>query len=141
MNVREFTPGGLKTFNLEGSNDKTNWEIIDSRKAEATGVVTFLLGSSYLFYRLNVTITGGAIDYDAYLSDTGIEKLIAYKWLELILLDKFTQENDQYHLKMKYFKSEYEKLLGRIKIWQDKDSSGTLEANEFNSTSSIRMLK
>lgn len=139
--VNEFTPGGLKTFILEGSNDKTNWNAIDSRKAEAIGTITFMLESSYLYYRLMVTITGGTIDYDAYLCDTGIEKLIAYKWLELILLDRITQDNDQYHLKMKYFKSEYEKLVGRIKIWADKDSDGTLDENEFNTTRTIRMLK
>lgn len=139
--VTEFKSGGIKTFDLEGSNDKTNWNVIDSRKAEAIGTITFMLGSSYLYYMLRVTITGGEIDYEAYLCDTGIEKLIAYKWLELILLDRISQDNDQYHLKMKYFKSEYEKLLGRIKIWADKDSDGTLDENEFSTTTSIRILK
>lgn len=139
--VKEFTPEGQKTLNLEGSNDKTNWNIIDSRKAEVIGTITFMLNSSYLYYRLRVIITGGAIDYDAYLCDTGIEKLIAYKWLELILLDRITQDSDQYHLKMKYFKGEYEKLLGRIKIWEDNNSDGVIDSNEFNRTSSIRMLK
>ncbi len=141
MNVTEFTPGGLKTCYLEGSNDKTDWNVIDARKAEETGTITFLLQSSYLYYRLRVTITGGTIDYEAYLCDTGIEKLIAYKWLELILLDRITAEGDQYHLKMKYFKKEYENLLGRIKIWMDKDSDGSISSNEFTTNSTIRILK
>lgn len=141
MIVKEFTPGGLKTFNLEGSNDKENWNVIDTRKAEETGTITFPLGSSYLYYRLRVTISGGAIDYEAYLCDTGIEKLIAFKWLELILLDRITTDSDQYHIKMKYFKSEYEKMLGRIKIWIDADSDGEISEYEFMTTSNIRMLK
>jgi hypothetical protein len=141
LEVKEFTEGGLKTFILEGSNDKTNWNVLDSRKAEAAGTITFMPGSSFLYYRLRVIITGGAIDYEAYLCDTGTEKLIAYKWLELILLDRITQDSDQYHLKMKYFKGEYDKLLGRIKIWEDDNSDGILNESEFNTTSSIKMLK
>ena len=141
MNGTEFNDGWLKTCNLEGSNDREIWDVIDARKAEAKGIITFTLDRSYIFYRLRVTVTGGAIDYEAYLCDTGIEKLIAYKWIELILLDRISQDGDQYHLKMKYFKNEYDKLLGRIKIWLDKDSDGSINANEFSTTSSIRILK
>jgi hypothetical protein len=141
LDVKVFTAGGLKTFNLEGSNDSANWEIIDSRKAEAPGIITFILPRSFLYYRLNVSITGGSIDYAAFLCDTSTEKLITYKWLEHILLDRFTTENDQYHLKMKYFRKEYENLLGKIRIWIDKDSNGTLGFNEFSKTSTIKILK
>ncbi len=141
LDVKIFNPDGIKTFFLEGSNDKEIWESIDSRKAEAVGIVTFMISKSFLYYRLNVAITGGSIDYSAYLCDTGIEKLISYKWLELILLDRFTAENDQYHLKMKYFKGEYESLLNKIRIWIDKDGSGNLNGNEYNTTSTIRILK
>lgn len=141
LDIKIFTPVGLKTFILEGSNDKTIWESIDTRKAEAEGIVTFMISKSFLYYRLNVTISGGSIDYAAYLCDTGPEKLISYKWLELILLDKFTTENDHYHLKMKYFKSEYESLLNKIRIWIDKDGSGNLNGNEYNTISTIRILK
>lgn len=141
LNVKEFVPGGLKTFVLQGSNDRDTWETIDSRKAEAAGILSFTLPRSYLFYRLCVYITGGSIDYDAYLCDTSIEKLISYKWLELILLDRFTEENDQYHLKMKYFRKEYENLIGKVRIWSDKDSDGKLEQGEFSKTTTIKILK
>lgn len=141
LDVKVFTAGGLKTFNLEGSNDSANWEIIDSRKAEAVGIITFILPRSFLYYRLNIFITGGSIDYAAFLCDTSIEKLITYKWLELILLDRFTTENDQYHLKMKYFRREYENLMGKIRIWMDKDSDGALASNEFSKTTTIKILK
>lgn len=141
LDVKTFTPGGLKTFTLLGSNDKTLWKELDTRKAESIGTITFLLRSSYLFYRLNVSVTGGSIDYEAFLCDTGIERLVMYKWLELILLDRFTEENDSYHLKMKYFRGEYETLLNRIRIWADRDGSGSLSSNEFNTVTNIRILK
>ncbi|HWA05533.1 MAG TPA: hypothetical protein VG961_03220 [Ignavibacteria bacterium] len=141
LSIKVFTAGGLKTFNLEGSNDRSNWETIDSRKAESAGIVTFIIPRSFLYYRLNVSITGGAIDYEAFLCDTSVEKLVSYKWLELILLDRFTAENDQYHLKMKYFRKEYENLLGKIRIWMDKDSDGSLALNEFSKTTTIKILK
>lgn len=141
LDIKQFYEGGLKTFVLQGSNDGNIWENIDSRKAETTGIITFLLTRSYLFYRLNVLITGGEIDYEAFLCDTGIEKLITYKWLELILLDRFTQENDQYRLKMKFFRNEYEELLGKIKIWRDNDSDGAINSSEYRKTSTVRILK
>ncbi len=141
LDVKVFTAGGLKTFNLEGSNDSANWETIDSRKAEVLGIISFIIPRSYLYYRLNVAITGGSINYAAFLCDTSIEKLITYKWLELILLDRLTTENDQYHLKMKYFRKEYENLLGKIRIWMDKDSDGSLTLNEFSKTTTIKILK
>lgn len=141
LDVKQFTGGGLKTFILQGSNDGNVWDEIDSRKAESAGIITFLLNRSYLFYRLDVIITGGEIDYDAFLCDTGIEKLVAYKWLELILLDRFTEEGDQYRLKMKFFRKEYEELLGKIRIWQDNDSDGSLNRNEYQKTSTVRILK
>jgi hypothetical protein len=141
LDVKVFTAGGLKTFILEGSNDKSSWFELDTRKAEAVGIVTFLLAGSYLYYRLRVSVTGGAIDYDAFLCDTGIERLVMYKWLELILLDRFTEENDHYHLKMKYFRGEYESLLNKIKIWEDENGDGHVNGNEFNTTTNIRILK
>jgi len=140
LDVKQFSEGGLKIFTLEGSNDNSYWEAIDSRKAESQGITTFIISRSFLYYRLNVSVTGGSIDYTAFMCDTGLEKLAAYKWLELILLDRISEEGDQYHIKMKYFKNEYDTLLDKIKIWVDMDSGGSLSRDEFN-TSTIRILK
>ncbi len=141
LRIKEIEFGHPLTIYLDGSNDRSEWINIDTTIPEAGGLITMLLGSSYLYYRIRIETNGGRIDYEAYLCDTGIEKLIAYKWLELILLDRFTSEDDQYYLKMKYFKSEYERMLGRMKIWIDKDSDGITGEHEFSTSSSIRILK
>ena len=141
LKIKQIEIGGPQTIILEGSNDKISWEAVDSTELDTTGLITMLIGTSYLYYRTSVIINGGKIDYEAYLCDSGIEKLIAYKWLELILLDRFTTEDDQYYLKMKYFKTEYERMLGRMKIWIDKNSDGNLSEDEFCKSSSIKILK
>ncbi|MCC6865760.1 MAG: hypothetical protein IT280_06320 [Ignavibacteria bacterium] len=141
LDVKQYTAGGEKIFTLQGSNDKQTWFDIDSRKAESAGVITFLITSSYLYYRLNNVITGGEIDYEAFLCDTGIERLLIYKWLELILLDRISEERDQYHLKMEYFRKEYEGLMEKMRIWKDFNQDGKLSKNEFNRSQTIKLLK
>lgn len=140
-NVNVFTSDGTKIITLEGTNDKSAWETVSVLNITGTGGSSVIISSLYRYYRVSATVTGGSIDYKAWLIETTFERLISFKWLELILLDRYAEENDQYHLKMKYFKNEYDKLWNTIKIWSDINEDGIVSENESGKTSSIKMLK
>lgn len=130
-----------KSITLEGSYNNSEWTAIDTFTVTGTGQFTKIITSLYKYYRVKAVVTGGSLDYSAYLAETTYDRLISAKWLELILLDRYTEENDHYHLKMKYFRSEYEKLWDSIRFWSDKNNDGSIQASESNRTASIRMLK
>lgn len=140
-NVNVFTSDGSKTLTLEGTNDKSAWETVSIVNITGTGVSSVILSRQFRYYRVSASVAEGSIDYKAWLIETTFERLVSFKWLELILLDRYTEENDQYHLKMKYFKNEYDKLWNTIKIWSDINEDGIVGENESGKTSSIKMLK
>jgi hypothetical protein len=139
--VTEFTSDDSKTITLEGSNDKSAWEIIKTINITGTGSSSVIIGRQYRFYRVYASVTGGQMDYKAWLIETTFDRFLSFKWLELILLDRYTEENDQYYLKMLYFKNEYDTLWNKVRIWSDINEDGTVSENESGKTSSIKMLK
>jgi len=59
----------------------------------------------------------------------------------MIMIYKYSDENDMYFLKMKYFRREYEDLAEVIRIFTDSNNDGEAHENEFTKPGSIRMLK
>ena len=136
-----FTPGTIAAIRIEGSYDKQAWQTAAAIDLDADSVLTGILPSIFRYYRAATNISTGALDFSMYLVDTGIEKLIIYKWLELILLDKYTEENDMYFLKMKYFRKEFDELAGSIRIFTDSDNDSRAGRDEFTKPGSIKILK
>jgi hypothetical protein len=54
---------------------------------------------------------------------------------------KYTEENDMYFLKMKYFRKEFDELAGSIRIFTDSDNDSRAGRDEFTKPGSIKMLK
>lgn len=141
LNVSKFVSGGSKVIFLEGSNDKTVWEIVQTENPAGIANSSTIITRHFRFYRIRTSISGGSIDFKASLIETTFERMLVYKWLELILLDRYTTENDQYHMKMKYFKSEYDSLWDQINIYCDSNYDGTIEKNEAERMTTITMFK
>jgi len=137
----QFTPGTTAAIRIEGSYDKQTWQTAAAISVESDSSVTGVLPTIYQYYRTATNISSGALDFCMYLVDTAIEKLIIFKWLELILMDKYTDENDMYCLKMNYFRKEYNELAASIRIFTDSDNDGSAGGDEFTKPGSIKMLK
>lgn len=99
-----------KTFKLLGSDDKIDWTTIKTVSLNATGETSYKFTEAFRYYKVQMTWGSGAVDYKAYLTETIYDLFIEYKWLELILLDNISEDNDQYEMKMKYFQDEYRDL-------------------------------
>ncbi|MBZ0204247.1 MAG: hypothetical protein K8I03_14625 [Ignavibacteria bacterium] len=141
LNVSKFVSGGSKIIFLEGSNDKSVWETVHTENPSGIMNSNVIISKHYRFYRIRAVVSGGSMDFKAYLSETTYERMLIYKWLELILLDRYSQENDQYHLKMKYFKSEYDRLWNTVKIYIDSNYDGATDAGEAGKLTTITILK
>ncbi len=140
-NVISLGSADEKTLILEGSFDNSDWDVIGLFTISSTGEFSRVITSLYKYYRVRVLVAGGSLDYSASMVETSYDRLISSKWLELILLDRYTEENDQYHLKMKYFRNEYEKLWDTIRIWEDENDDGSIQANEASRITTVRMRK
>ena len=137
----QFSPGTIASIRIEGSYDRENWQSVYILSIASNTEQTGILAALYTYYRVVTNVEIGAIDFVMYLVETGIEKLIIYKWLELIMLDKYSDENDMYFLKMNYFRREYEELAEGIRIFTDSNNDGEAQENEFTKPGSIKMLK
>jgi hypothetical protein len=141
LEVNKYISGGTITIQLEGSGDRSNWENILTQTVTGLNKASIVIGREFRYYRVLATVTGGGVDFLAYMVETTFDRLLSSKWLELILLDRYVEESDQYYLKMMYFKNEYDRLWNRIKIWSDRNNNGELDLGETGKTSDIRMLK
>ncbi len=141
LSVSKFVSGGSKVIFLEGSNDKSAWEIVHTENPAGIINTTSIISKHFRFYRTRAVVSGGSIDFKAYITETTYERMLIYKWLELILLDRYTQENDQYHLKMKYFKSRYDGLWNVINIFCDSNFDGSADKTEAGRPATITILK
>lgn len=138
--VTGFTTGA-KSIVLEGSNDKETWYTVTTVAISANVSSSVIIESQYMYYRVTASVSAGEMDYRAYLVETTFDRLISFKWLELILLDRYTEEGDLYHSKMEYFQKAYNNLWSTITIWRDTDSDGNVTASEKATTNSFKMLK
>jgi hypothetical protein len=139
--VLSFGSTDEKTIILEGSFDNSAWTQIAAFTVTAPGIFSRVITRMFRYYRVKAFISGGSLNYSASLIETTYDRLITAKWLELILLDRYTEENDQYHLRMKYFRNEYEKQWDSIRIWSDDNEDGNLQSAESSKTTSIKMMK
>lgn len=141
VNCTLFTTGG-KTITLYGRNSSNEeWLSVETLTITATGIKSVAFTRQFKFYKIDISVSAGTIDLESYLVDCSFDRLIIFKWLEIILLDRYVNENDQYFLKMLYFQDAYNKAWNKIKIYTDNDNNGSITSNEYNTTSSITMLK
>jgi hypothetical protein len=136
-----LTPGANAEITIEGSFDISHWFTAAAFNINSASAVTGTFETQFSHYRVLTDVEHGTIDFRLYLVETGIEKLVIYKWLELILLDKYSREDDLYYLKMKYFRNEYESLFKSLRIHTDADGNGEAATNEFTKPGSVRILK
>ena len=124
------------TIELLGSNDNETFETITTltfTSGNYTTLQSYQIVNPYKYYAVDTTHTG----YNAYLVELTFDRLFAYKWLELILMDAYSQENDSYYLKMLYFMNKYTDLLNTMIINKDVDDSGDITDDEQSSSNSI----
>jgi hypothetical protein len=126
--VSVFT-GTAKTIVLMGCNEEdgtfetVNTFTITSTSANMTGIIS----DSYKYYKLVSTVPDGTLNFTFKLVETSYDLFFAYKWLELILMDSFKEENDQYYLKMIEFRKMYNDLWNNVVINEDTDEDGTYD--------------
>lgn len=140
LEVNKYISGTIN-IHLEGSSDKLNWHNIFTQTITGLNKASIVIGREFRYYRVLAAVTGGGVDFLAYMVETTFDRLVSAKWLELILLDRYVEESDQYYLKMMYFKNEYDGFWNRIKIWIDRNNNGEPDFGETGKTSNIRMLK
>ena len=121
--------GTAKTIVLMGCNEEdgtfetVNTFTITSTSANMTGIIS----DSYKYYKLVSTVPDGTLNFTFKLVETSYDLFFAYKWLELILMDSFKEENDQYYLKMIEFRKMYNDLWNNVVINEDTDEDGTYD--------------
>lgn len=139
-NVTVFTTPAA-TLTLQGTNDSSNetWATVTTATPSATGETSAVFGVTNKYYRINSDCTAaGTIDYDAYLVDTTMDLFFAYKWLEIIFMNLFTEtSNNEFFEKMKYFQEAYDKLWNDARIFEDTDESGDVAESEGVPTTKI----
>jgi hypothetical protein len=141
LEVTKITGGGTKEIILEGSSGGINWVSLHTAEATQTGITTAIVNPVYKYYRVRAAVSGGTMGFKARLADTTLERFIIFKWLELILLDRFVTEDDQFYLKMKYFRGEYDRLWNTVKIPFDENGDGVTGKDEIRGVSTIKILK
>jgi len=141
LEVTKITGGGTKEIILEGSSGGINWVSLHTVEVTQTGTTTAIVNPVYKYYRVRAVVSGGTLGFNAKHADTTLERFIIFKWLELILLDRFITEDDQFYLKMKYFRGEYDRLWNTVKIPFDENGDGSVSDGELRGNSTIRILK
>lgn len=128
------------TIELLGSNDNENFDTITTLTFTALNYATaqsYYITNPYKFYAVDTTETG----YEAFLIEIVYDRLFAYKWLELILMDAYTEKNDQYYEKMLYFYGMYNDLIGNMTIAQDLNDDGIITDDEISSSGIITFTR
>jgi len=95
----------------------------------------YLITNPYKYYKIN------SEDYVSYIVETIYDRLFAYKWIELILMDSYKEEGDAYYTRMIYFKTEYENLINKLVINVDSDDDGEISEGETITTNSINVTR
>lgn len=131
LSVTGFT--GTGTITLQG---KTSGDWVNIVTVSGNANPIFI--NSFLSYRLKVV---GSLTFTANLYEAVYDSLFAYKWLELILRDKFNNEGDQYWSRMILFRDDYNRKIGSMNISIDRNDDGTIEATESKSTNIVTMLR
>jgi hypothetical protein len=131
--VPTWTTGGTKTITLQGCNtedgDYTNlntFTITAVTTTDATGYISDV----YKYYKLDTSMTTGTLDFTFKLVESTYDLFFAYKWLELILMDSYKNENDQFFLKMLEFRNLYNELWNNVSINEDVNEDGELNDDE-----------
>lgn len=123
---------GTTSIVLQGSNDDETWNTIQTTSITDTGSGSFVFLNSYTYYRINSTITAGTLAFTAWLTETNYDLWFAYKWLELILMSAYTNEDDQYYKRMEWFRNAYNELWNGAVILSDDDFDGEVDTSKSN---------
>ena len=129
------TADSAGSIELLGSNDDVTYETVTTLTFTGAGTQSYMISTPYRYYVVDTTESG----YISFLCEITYDGLFAYKWLELILMDSFTERNDQYYERMLYFQNQYEKLLNTMILSVDIDGDGESDSQtSFNSVNVTR---
>lgn len=141
INVTAFTTG-TKSVTLQGrANSDDAWHTITTVSITATGEQTAFFSNAFKEYRLNTTISAGAMTYEAYLVETIYDNLFLFKWAELIMFNSIKESGDQFEVKMVYLREEYNRMLDNARIWYDSNENREIEATEGYNTQITGILR
>lgn len=138
-NITTYT-GTAKTIVIKGCNTETGTYttlVTLTISAVTTAETGGYISTPYKYYELVTTLSDGTLGYDVKLVETNYDLFFAYKWLELILMDSFKEEGDQFYLKMLYFKDLYNKLWNDTTIFEDLNEDDSLDTDEGFSDTNI----
>lgn len=125
---------GTATFQLQGSDDETNWNTIttsENLSVTNTGDVTATFNDFYKYYRLNLTaFTLTSITFEAYLIETTYEYLHLLKSLELIYMHLIAVEGDVWKSKRDEYRALYLDRFNNTQFIYDEDDSGEISDDE-----------
>jgi len=135
VNVRSISGNTPKTITLKGSNDKSAYYTIESIEVSETGIKSIIIPQFYNYYTVTVLTSSGAIDYDAYLTETSYDLLHIYKWLMIILTPLADNTENSYSMMLNHFNQKYIETWNTLKIFYDTSESGNPEnATELNNS-------
>lgn len=123
--------GTAKTVLLQGCNEEDGtYETVNTFSITATTTdTTGLISNVFKYYKLVSTVTG-TLDFTFKLVESHYDLFYAYKWLELILMDAFKEEGDQYYMKMVEFRNLYNDLWNTVTINEDTNEDGEIDEDE-----------
>ena len=128
------TSTGAGTVTLWGSNDE-DYEIVKTLTFVKAETQSHIITNPFKYYKVD------SETFTSYLVEITFDRLFAYKWLELILMDSFKERDDSYYERMTYFKESYQNLLNGMVINIDSNEDGEIDETEQSSTNSIDIVR
>lgn len=119
---------------LSGSNSNS-FETITTIVMQTSGTFSYIIMNPFKYYKVD------SDSFTCYLVEVTYDRLFAFKWLELILMDAFKEQGDAYYERMIYFKENYEKLLNGFVINSDLNDDGEVTEDEKSTTNSINVVR
>lgn len=128
------TSTGAGSVTLYGCSEVSGtYETIKTLNFANATTDSYLINNAYRYYKVD------SDTFNPFLCEITYDRLFAYKWLELILLDAFKEQDDAYYLKMTHFKEEYRNTLNGLVINTDADEDG--EPDTRINTNSINVMR
>jgi len=111
---------------LQGSNDETTWESVASVSlSDFTGTTSLVFNSEYAYYK--VVITGTAPTYEAWISESYVDRPIIWRALEIIY-EQFAKEPNDIWITRKMQAAEYyTNALASVQMLIDSNDSDTVD--------------
>lgn len=120
---------GTATVTLYGSNDNNTFNNLLTINSTVAETRTELINESYSYYKISGT------NYNkVYLVESVYDLFFCYKWLELILSDMITNEDDIYSVKTSEYYTKYADLFRAFK-------PKLINSTQINQTNNLEILR